>query len=502
VGCSGQPHVMTSLWLDRSRLDYSSEFVPSTKVNVVVVGAGLTGIVTALLFARAGRRVALLEARTTGAVTTGNTTGKISLLQGTRLSSIAKKHSPTAVRAYVEANQEGQQWLLDYCADNSVAVQRETAFSYANGSEGTVALRDEFDAARIAGLDVHWSDTVELPFPVAGAVRLDDQAQFDSVNLLDALVGEFVRIGGKLYEHTRVRAVRGNRHRRSIQTDGGDVEAEIVVIATGTPVLDRGGFFARLEPQRSYAAAFAVPGDIPRGMYLSVDEPSRSIRYVPVDQGELLLIGGNGHPVGRATSPAENVEDLITWTGSAFPGAELTHWWSAQDYRPVNELPYVGQLVPGDRSILIATGYAKWGLTNAVAAALALTAEVAGTPKNWSSIYTTWDWNQISGLPKAALVNGEVAVEMISGWIRPAISRFRNLGDTAEGEGRVVWDSITPSAHCTVNGVTHQVSAVCPHLGGILRWNDAEHSWDCPLHGSRFAADGTLLEGPATSDLT
>ncbi|WP_064442748.1 FAD-dependent oxidoreductase [Rhodococcus sp. YH3-3] len=493
---------MTSLWLDGTRPDFSSEFVASSEFDVVVVGAGLTGVVTALLFARTGRKVALLEARTTGAVTTGNTTGKISLLQGTRLASIAKKHSPSAVRAYAEANRAGQQWLLSFCADNSVAVQRETAFTYANSVDGTSTLRDEFDAARAAGLDVQWTDTVELPFPVAGAIRLEDQAQFDSVRALDALTEEFVHRGGKVHEHTRVRTVRGNRHRRCIHTDRGDISAETVVIATGTPILDRGGFFARLEPQRSYDAAFTVPGDIPHGMYLSVDEPSRSIRYVPVGDRELLLVGGNGHPVGRAASPAQHLEELITWSGNTFPGAELTHSWSAQDYRPVNELPYVGQLVPGDSSILIATGYAKWGLTNAVAAALALTAEVSGSRKDWSVIYTPWDWNQISGLLKAAVVNGEVAVEMASGWVRPLINRFGSSGEPQEREGRVVWDGIAPSAHCTVDGVAHRVSAVCPHLGGILRWNDAERSWDCPLHGSRFAANGVLLEGPATSDLT
>lgn len=324
----------------------------------------MTGVVTALLFARAGHEVALLESRTVGAVTTGNTTGKISLLQGTRLSSIAKKHSPSAVRSYVEANREGQQWLLRYCADNSVAVQRESAFTYTTSTDGTVSLREELDAARAAGLDAHWTDAVELPFPVVGALRLDDQAQFDAVQALDALIREFVRRGGTLHEGTRVRTVHGNRHRRSAHTNHGVVTAARVVIATGTPILDRGGFFARLEPQRSYAAAFAVPGDIPRGMYVSVDEPKRSIRYAPRNDSNLLLVGGNGHPVGRAASPSQCLQELIDWTGKTFPGAELTHSWSAQDYRPVNELPYVGELLPGDPSLLIATGYAKWGIAN------------------------------------------------------------------------------------------------------------------------------------------
>ncbi|MER2220381.1 MAG: FAD-binding oxidoreductase, partial [Rhodococcus sp. (in: high G+C Gram-positive bacteria)] len=391
---------MTSLWLEGARPEYSSEFT-EREYDTVVVGAGMTGVVTALLFARAGHEVALLESRTVGAVTTGNTTGKISLLQGTRLSSIAKKHSPSAVRSYVEANREGQQWLLRYCADSSLAVQRESAFTYTTSTDGTVSLREELDAARAAGLDAHWTDAVELPFPVVGALRLDDQAQFDAVQALDALIREFVRRGGTLHEGTRVRTVHGNRHRRSVHTNHGVVTAARVVIATGTPILDRGGFFARLEPQRSYAAAFAVPGDIPRGMYLSVDEPKRSIRYAPRNDSNLLLVGGNGHPVGRAASPSQCLQELIDWTGKTFPGAELTHSWSAQDYRPVNELPYAGELLPGDPSLLIATGYAKWGITNSVAAALALVTSVLGTGAQWSAIYSPWDWNQVSGVPHA-----------------------------------------------------------------------------------------------------
>ncbi len=253
------------------------------------------------------------------------------------------------MRSYVEANREGRQWLLRYCADNSVAVQRESAFTYTTSTGGTVSLREELDAARAAGLDAHWTDVVDLPFPVVGALRLDDQAQFDAVQALDALVQDFVQCGGTVHEGTRVRTVHGNRHRRSVHTNRGVVTAARVVIATGTPILDRGAFFARLEPQRSYAAAFTVPGDIPRGMYISVDKPERSIRYAPRNDSNLLLVGGNGHPVGRAASPSQCLQELIDWTGKTFPpGAELTHSWSAQDYRPVNELPYVGELLPGD----------------------------------------------------------------------------------------------------------------------------------------------------------
>ena len=275
-----------------------------------------------------------------------------------------------------------------------------------------------------------------------------------------------------------------------------------VVIATGTPILDRGAFFARLEPQRSYAAAFTVPGDIPRGMYISVDKPERSIRYAPRNDSNLLLVGGNGHPVGRAASPSQCLQELIDWTGKTFPGAELTHSWSAQDYRPVNELPYVGELLPGDPSILIATGYAKWGITNSVAAALTLVASVLGTRAQWSAIYTPWDWNQVSGVPHAVRVNAGVAVHLTSGWIKPLFERLAHKDPESSSHGQVVWEGLTPVARSTVGGVMQEVSAVCPHLGGIVSWNDAERSWDCPLHGSRFTASGELLEGPATEDLS
>ncbi len=493
---------MTSLWLDRPRVDYSTEFVPDRQCDVVVVGAGMTGVVTALLCARTGCEVILLEARTAGAVTTGNTTGKLSLLQGTRLSGIAKKHSPSVVRAYVDANREGQQWLLRYCTDNSVPFQRRSAFTYTVEDRGTRSLEAELDAARVAGIDVRWTETVELPFPVAGALRLDDQAQFDAVDVVDALLKEFTERGGVLNEHTRVHTVRGDRNRRSVHTECGVVTASAVVLATGTPILDRGGFFARVEAQRSYCASFAVPGPVPNGMYLSVDSPSRSLRYAPSRHDDLLVVGGNGHSVGRTPSPAAHLRELVEWTQRTFPGAIPTHSWSAQDYKPVNELPYVGELVPGDRSILVATGYAKWGLTNAVAAAIALVSTIFGGRTDWAAAYSPWDWNQLAGIPGAVRANGEVAVEMTRGWIRPLINRLTRREKLSNGKGEVVWEGLRPSARCEVDGVAHRLSAVCPHLGGVLRWNDSEHTWDCPLHGSRFAAGGALLEGPATSDMS
>ena len=467
--------------------------------DVVIAGAGLTGLVTALLLARSGCRVAVVEARHLGAGTTGHTTAKISLLQGIRLSQISRKQPDDMVRAYVDANLEGQQWLLRYCEDHDIAVQTRPAFTYATTDSGERSAQAELQVCQRAGLDARWTQTPELPYETRGAVQLSDQAQFDPMELLATLAADVLEHGGAIFEGTRVQSVQTGQG-STIVTDRGEVSAPQVVLATGTPVLDRGGYFARLEPLRSYALAFDVARPCPAGMYLSADSPSRSLRSVPRGERELLLVGGNGHPVGRHTPTSSLVTDLTRWTEEHFPGAVLTHSWSAQDYESIDGLPYVGSLTPGGDRCFVATGYDKWGMTNAVAASLALSSRILGGSTPWAEALDSWRLRELGGLPSAAKLNASVAFHLAKGWLGAA-ARPGKPAAPAEGEGRVERDGVRPVAVCTVGGQTHRLSAVCPHLGGVLSWNDSETSWDCPLHGSRFAFDGELLEGPATTGL-
>ncbi|MEU7768917.1 FAD-dependent oxidoreductase [Nocardia sp. NPDC049190] len=489
---------MTSFWLDQAPPEAGyPPLVPGSRFDHVIVGGGLTGVATAVLLARGGASVAVVEARSLGAVATGNTTAKLSLLQGTHLSSIASKHSEATLRAYVAANIEGQQWLLRFCADYNIATQRESAFTYAQTRSGTARVEAELAACRAAGIGAHWADEVELPFPTYGSVRVDDQAQFDPIAVLRGLATEAVRHGAVIFENTRVTGVKGG----VVETEHGPVRAGTVVLATGTPILDRGGFFARLEPGRSYALAFEVPEPIPHGMYLSADKPTRSLRYAPTTQGRLLLVGGNGHVVGRESSPQSKVDDLIDWTRTYWPGVELTHQWSAQDYSPIDALPYVGPLLPGSDRILVATGYSKWGMANAVAAALAISGRVFGRPMDWAGVLQAWRPRELAGLVTAARTNGGVGLALAGGWLRAGL-HGDDTRAPVEGLGQVRHVGLQSVGTCTVEGKTTTVSAICPHLYGVVGWNDAEKTWDCPLHGSRFAADGSVLEGPATRPLT
>lgn len=502
---------MTSLWLS-DRVEQAlppTPFDESTRsADIVVVGAGITGLITAVLLARAGRDVMVLEAFRPGAGATGNTTAKVSLLQGTKLSKIVAKHGPRVAKMYVEGNLEGQQWLIGHCASHGLSVQREDAYTYAQSQKGLSSVREELAACRAAGLGAEWVDgdehQADVPFPFAGGVRLAEQAQFDPMPLLDSLIVELEERGGRLVQGVRVQRVSGEGARLTlhVRTSAGDefeVAADQCVLATGIPILDRGGFFARLKPHRSYCMAYQVPGAITRGMYISTDSPTRSVRYAPTPDGNRLIVGGAGHPVGREKHPSSSVQELDEWAKAHYPGAMQTHYWSAQDYTPADELPYVGPILPGHDKIFVATGFDKWGMTNGAAAALALSSRILGGRTDWADAVASWSPHELSGIPKAVQANVEVGFNLARGWITPVT----RIGDRTPSSGGVV--SGPPWAlegRCVVDGVERRVSPVCPHLGGIVNWNDSDQTWECPLHGSRFAPDGTLLEGPATRDLT
>lgn len=492
---------MESVWFATQQVSVPSSgaLVDGTRADMVVAGAGLTGMATAALLARSGLTVVVLEARTVGAVTTGNTTAKLSLLQGTVLSDIASHQPDDVLRAYVEAQREGQAWLARFMDDREVPYQRRDAYTFATTPKGEKKLRAELDAGTAAGLDLIWVDETELPL-AAKAIKLPDQVQIHPLLVLQELVDEVIAHGGVILEGVRVTDAHTDDAGVTVSTNRGTVRADRMVLATGIPILDRGGHFARLVPLRSYASTYRVPGPIPQGMYLGVDQPTRSLRTVTAGDEELLLVGGNGHITGRSDSPAAAVADLVAWTQDHFPGAEPLHAWSAQDYRSGDRIPYVGPLAWSGGRIHVATGFNKWGMTNAIAAALTLSSQLLDGSMEWAETLQRRT-PTVAGVVDTVGPNVQVAGELAKDWVQAEVSA---LPDEAPGEGDGVVGRGAgglPEAVSTVDGTTCRVRAICTHLGGIVRWNDAEKSWDCPLHGSRFAADGTRLEGPAVADL-
>ncbi len=498
---------MPSLWKNAAPAAIAPVPLPDDRPDVVVVGAGLTGLTTALLLARAGRRVAVIEAGEVGQLASGGNTGKVSLLQGSVLSSLRKHHPASLVRAYVDANRDGAAWVRAFAEAEGVSFTTRTAVSYAQTDAGIRAVEAEERAAVEAGLSVHrLVGGGDHPFPLVDGLALDDQLAIDPMALLRAMAARLVSEGGTLHTGIRATGVKTVRE-TALVTDAGTIAADHIVLASGTPLLDRGLYFAKTRALRSYGVAFDLPGEVPDGLYLSVDGPTRSIRSVTPDDGPAgparLIVGGNGHPVGRSYSERAAVADLIDWTREHFPDAEPVAQWSAQDYESHDLIPFIGVMPRTGGAVRFATGYGKWGLALAPAAAQRLTAEITGIP---SGDRPEWMRTFAHRLTVPADIGRGGAENIATGWEaatswaatqRQAVPVAR----PAEGEGTVAHRAMVPVGISTVGGRTRAVRAVCPHLGGVLQWNDAECTWDCPLHASRFTADGTRIEGPAVRDL-
>ncbi|MRJ75255.1 FAD-dependent oxidoreductase [Aeromicrobium sp. SMF47] len=490
----------TSLWLDRPEPIAGQPLPAGDHLDDIVVGAGITGLTTALLLARAGRRVAVLEAGVVGSLASGNTTAKVSLLQGTKMSTMLRYQSQEVVRAYVDGNLEGQQWMLRFCDDHGVPYQLRDAVTYASAPEQAAMVDQELEATQALGLPTFPTSHLDVPFPQFGAVVLRDQAQIDPMDLLTALVEQIRSHGGSVHQGVRVVDVSWSGRRTVTLEDGATLQADHVVLATGFPILDRGLYFSKLEPMRSYALAYDAPAEsVPDGMYLSAGPPSRSVRDVPTADGRRkLLIGGSGHEVGRTPSERAKVDALREWTAEHFPGAVETHAWSAQDYQSHDAVPYIGPLPRGGGRIHVATGFDKWGMASGVMAGRSISAQILDEAPSWQKTMST-RVTRPSGIGHVGLINAKVAVaaakSLASAEMRPAPA------EPAEGEGVVGRRGIVPVGTSTVDGTTCAVRAICTHVGGVLSWNDNDKTYDCPLHGSRFAADGTVIEGPAVRPL-
>jgi glycine/D-amino acid oxidase-like deaminating enzyme/nitrite reductase/ring-hydroxylating ferredoxin subunit len=491
------PDTPSSLWLATASSPPRPALSRDLDVDVAVVGGGITGITTALLLKRGGARVAVLEAGRVCGGTTGYTTAKVTSLHGTAYSELVRAFGEDGARVYAEANEGGLALVAGLVEDFGIDcdLRRRPNWTYATSPAGVRKVEREAEAARAAGLPVTLTDSLDLPFAVPAAVGLEDQAEFHPRKYVLGLAEQVAGGGSHVFEQTTVTAVEQGPPSR-LRANSHIVTAGAVVVATGMPVLDRGLYFARETPVRSYVVAARAPWR-PRGMYISADEPTRSLRAHPVDGEELVLVGGESHKPGTG-DPARSYARLEQFAGEHFEVADVPFRWATQDYMPADGMPYVGRLWPFSDRILTATGFRKWGLANGTAAAIMLCDRLSGRDNPWAS---TFDSMRMKPL---ASVRAMVEEGLQDGFyfLADRLRKRASADDVPPGEGRVVGSGLSQVAvYRDEDRTVHRRSARCTHLGCIVSWNNAERTWDCPCHGSRFGVDGEVLQGPAVKPL-
>jgi glycine/D-amino acid oxidase-like deaminating enzyme/nitrite reductase/ring-hydroxylating ferredoxin subunit len=475
-------------------------------VDVAVLGGGIAGLTTAYALALDGRRdVVVIEAgRIVGGVT-GYTTAKVTVAHNLVYADLTDRFDAQLARDYATSQSDALAWVRDTVDREGIDCELETRPSlvYTEVADDRESVEAEVRAAQACGLPASLVTDSDLPYDVVAGVRLEDQAQFHPRRYLLALAERFVALGGRIYESTAALDVDPGTP-CVVTTSRGQVRAKEVVVATHYPFLDRGLLFARLAPYRDVVVAAVVPEDrAPQVMAISTGSEeggTHSVRTAPYDEGRrLLVVTGGQYKTGTTADVQQQYDDLESWVRDRFGVDEIAYRWSTQDTSSVDRLPYIGQLPLSGDHVWVATGFSAWGMTGGTMAGLLLRDLLQGRDNRYAGMYDPSRLALRAGGSKLVKENVEVAKELAKGVVRVDLGSPTEL---SSGEwGVFLGRSGRTAAYRDDSGELHAVSARCTHLGCSVRFNDAERSWDCPCHGSRFALDGTVLQGPAVEPL-
>lgn len=496
---------MESYWLHSAPTPTYPCLAEDVTCDVAVVGAGIAGVSVAAELARSGRSVVLLEAGRVAGGVTGNTTAKVSVAHGTVYAHLTRHLGEKAALHYAASQDLAMEHVATTAERLGVdcEIERRPGYVYTEDPAQVPLLQAEASAARRAGLAATFVRDTGLPFPVAGAARFEDQLLFHPVRYLLGVAEGVGRDGGKVYEGTRVVGLKEGSPSVLTCENGATVSAHDVVVCTHYPLFDRSLLFARMTPKREFAVAATVPvsADLD-GMYVSAESDTRSVRTAPHPDGRLLVATGAPFTPGDSAAP-ENLERLRAWLCDRFPVDGVGFTWAAQDNHTGDQVPFIGHLHPLARHSWVATGFGSWGMTNGVLAGLLLSERIAGRRPEWSGLYDTRRLHP--ALEASTVVSGGVrtASGLAAARVRARLARVGSEDDIAPGTAGIVHDKDGDWAtYVDEDGTAHAVSPSCTHMGCRVSFNDAERTWECPCHGSRFGLDGSVLQGPAIRPLT
>lgn len=430
---------MKSLWEINSDMPLSEQLKGDIKTDVLIIGGGAAGLLTAYFLDKSGVDYILVEkGRICGGVTK-NTTAKITFQHGLIYAELAKSLGFEKAEMYLESNRKALEKYQELCKDIDCGFEIKNNYVYSVNSPEK--LEDELEALHQIGYDAGFIKDMPVPIKTAGAVCFPYQAQFNPLQFFSQISKNL-----KISENTFVREMQGN----TAVTDYGKIYADKVIVTTHFPFINKhGSYFLKLYQHRSYVIALANAADVD-GMYVDEDKKGLSFR----NYGDYLLLGGGSHKTGKEGG---NWAELREFAKAYYPESTEKFFWATQDCMSLDSVPYIGNYSKKTTDLYVASGFNKWGMTGAMVSAMLLCDLINGKKNEYSELYNP----SRSILHPQLFVNGfESAVNLLT------ISKKR-----------------------------------CPHLGCALKWNKAEHSWDCPCHGSRFSENGKLLENPANGDM-
>lgn len=427
-----------SLWLDKTDLPKYKEPKDDIKTDVLIIGGGICGILCAYFLKQAGVECVLAEKDRIAHGTTGNTTAKITSQHGLIYSYLTDNFGKETAQKYLAINEMTIRKFEKLSKKIDCDFRKASAFTYSKNDSSLIEA--ELNALNSLRANAVFTKDTPLPFEIAGAVGLKNQAQFNPIKFINGICK-----GLNIYENTMVYDIKDK------YADCGNfkIYADKFIVATHFPFMDRhGNYFLKLYQHRSYVLALENAQDV-KGMYVDESDMGLSFR----NSGNLLLLGGGGNRTGKKCG---NWEELIKFRDKHYPDSEIKYQWATQDCISLDKIPYIGEYSKRTPNLYVATGFNKWGMTSSMVSAIILCDLVQGIKNDYADIFSP----ARSILKPQLFVNG---FETISNFISPTARR-------------------------------------CPHLGCALKWNKAEHTWDCSCHGSRFGKDGKIINNPATKD--
>ena len=488
-----------SFWQGTSQGTGFRTLTQHLEADAVIIGGGITGITAALKLSQAGKQVVVLEARRVGQGTTGCSTGNLHVIPDQNLYSIRDKWGKETTAAVVASRRTTLDAIEAVVAQYqlSCGFARRPHYLFAADEQQAHLLSKERDAALEAGLQAAVVPDAPVGFPAGQSLRIEHQAQFHPLSYVRELAGKIASDRCRIFENSRVTDI--NDARMIVKTSQGTVHAGKIIMATHTPK----GFNVlqtELGPYREYGLAARLRADrYPDGIFWSMEEPSHSIRSYEIEGQKYLIVIGEEHKTGQQEKDVDYYRRVEDYLRSRFNIDTIDYRWSAQNYRPADDLPYVGKSL-GSEDVYVATGFATNGLLYGPMAAEIIADDLLGRKNRWAKVYQARRFNPARGGASFLKENINVAKQYIKDYVTPG--QAENLQDLQQGEGKLVkFKGKNLAAYVDENNQFTALSPVCTHLGCIVHWNRLDKSWDCPCHGSRFQPAGEVIEGPAFSPL-